>query len=153
DLACAAPTLSTVATFNGTNGKYPRAAMTFDAAGNLYGISIQGGTNSNGVIFKIASGSNTITPLASFGGGSAGTFPVGGIVFDSAGNLFGTASSGGANSDGTIIKLASGASSITTVASFNGTNGQSPYGALIKDSAGNMYGTTELGGANGDGVV
>jgi len=72
---------------------------------------------------------------------------------DSSGNLYGTASSGGASKDGTVFELAHGGHYITALASFNGTNGSAPYGGLIMDSSGNLFGTTTGGGASKDGTV
>ena len=72
---------------------------------------------------------------------------------DSSGNLYGTTAGGGANRDGTVFELAHGSSAITTLVSFNGTNGENPEDTLIMDSGGNLYGTTastvfELSGAD-----
>jgi uncharacterized repeat protein (TIGR03803 family) len=81
----------------------------------------------------------------------------GSIIFDAAGNLFGTTQGGGANNAGTVFeitKTANGYSSTPTVlVSFNGTNGNDPYGNLIMDAHGDLLGTTWHGGANGYGVV
>ena len=76
---------------------------------------------------------------------------------DSAGDLFGTTAIGGASSDGTVFEIVKGASGYsstpTILASFNNTNGALPAGGLIMDSAGDLFGTTESGGAIGDGTV
>ena len=95
-----------------------------------------------GTVFELAKGSGTITTLASFNG-TDGANPYGGLIMDSSGNLYGTAADGGASGDGTVFELAKGSGTITTLASFNGTNGANPYGGLIMDSSGNLYGTTE----------
>ena len=71
---------------------------------------------------------------------------------DSSGDLFGTTLAGGdANGDGTIFEVVKGSGVLKTLAQFNGTNGSSPTGPLSIDSAGNIYGSTEFGGTNGDG--
>ena len=69
----------------------------------------------------------TITTLATFNG-SNGASPYGGVVEDSSGNLFGAAYSGGANNDGTVFEVAAGSGTITTLATFNGTNDTNGYG-------------------------
>ena len=68
---------------------------------------------------------------------------------DSSGNLYGTTERGGTSNDGTVFEVAEGSGTITTLASFNGTNGADPEGGLIMDGSGNLYGTTEYGGAHG----
>jgi uncharacterized repeat protein (TIGR03803 family) len=89
------------------------------------------------------------------GGYPDGTYPAGPLVFDAAGNLYGTAVYGGANGDGTVFKLTPGANGTwtPTVFSFNGHNGAHPGGGLIFDAAGNLYGTTGEGGDWGYGTV
>jgi uncharacterized repeat protein (TIGR03803 family) len=93
-----------------------------------------------------------LSTLASFNGGN-GASPYAGLVMDGSGNLYGTTSSGGASSDGTVFELAHGSGTPTTLASFNGTNGSDPVAGLILDGSGNLYGATERGGASGDGTV
>jgi uncharacterized repeat protein (TIGR03803 family) len=90
------------------------------------------------------------TVLHSFVGGSDGSYPVAGLIADAAGNMYGTSRFGGANSAGTVFKLTQSGStwSETVIYSFAGGNdGSSPAAALIMDKAGNLYGTTRLGGA------
>jgi uncharacterized repeat protein (TIGR03803 family) len=78
--------------------------------------------------------------------------PSAGLIADAAGDLFGTTQGGGANLDGTVFEIAktgSGyANAPATLASFNGTNGGSPDSGLIADAAGDLFGTTQYGGAN-----
>ena len=93
-----------------------------------------------------------LTALASFNG-TNGTFPAGGLVRDPRGNLFGTTEGGGANGVGTVFELAAGSGTITTLASFDGANGALPVASLVRDPRGNLFGTTEGGGANNDGTV
>ena len=93
-----------------------------------------------------------ITPLASFGNGS-GAYPFGGVILDGSGNLFGTTKQGGVNSYGTVYKIASGTHAFTSLASFNYTNGDTPYGGVVLDSKGNLFGTTNGGGAYNRGTV
>ena len=71
------------------------------------------------------------------------------MIEDCSGNLFGTTSQGGTSGDGTVFEVAKGSGTITTLASFNGTNGANPYGGLIEDTSGNLFGTTSGGGSSG----
>ncbi len=79
--------------------------------------------------------------------------PVGGVVLDSSGNLFGTTLLGGPSLNGTVFELARGTSNVTTLVTFTQSNGQAPYGDLIFDSKGNLYGTTQSGGTANAGTV
>ena len=95
----------------------------------------------------------SITTLASLMDAPNGGTPGGGLVADTSGNLFGATSRGGAYGDGTIFEIAHGSTAITTLATFNGANGQDPQSTLIVDSDGNLYGTALLGGAYGYGTA
>ena len=83
--------------------------------------------------------------------------PEGGVIIDAAGNLFGATWAGGHNYDGTVFKIAKTATGYATTATvlvtFNGANGQQPQGNLVADSSGNLFGTTNAGGVNGQGEV
>jgi uncharacterized repeat protein (TIGR03803 family) len=133
----------------------PVASVTLDAHGNLYGTTSFGGPTGNGVVFKLSrSGSSwKETVLYDFLGGSDGQHPVGGLVFDQAGNLYGSTFQGGANGGGTVYKLSRSAKGwkLTTLYSFSG--GAGPYNKLTFDAKGNIYGTTNGDGAHGDGSV
>jgi uncharacterized repeat protein (TIGR03803 family) len=157
-----------------TDGSSPHAGLIQDAAGNLYGTTAGGGGSgrgSNGTVFMLtppsqSAASWTETVLYNFCSASNctdGYFPEAGLIQDAAGNLYGTTLYGGANTGtydyghggGTVFKLAppsqSGASWTETVLySFpaSSTDGYSPEASLIQDAAGNLYGTTEFGGAN-----
>lgn len=137
-----------------TDGQTPRAGVIIDNAGNLYGTTMNGGANQMGTVFKIdAAGTETI--LYSFGGRvNDGMYPRGGLIRDSAGNLYGTTTDGGSGGSGTVYKIDAGGGE-TILHSFDGGNidGADPYGALIMDSAGNLYGTTTQGGAYFEGTV
>ena len=154
ELAHGSGTITTLASFNGTNGSQPRAGLIMDSSGNLYGTTSCGGptysghfSSGDGTIFELAHGSGTITTLASFNG-TDGAYPDASLIMDSSGNLFGTTRGGGASGYGTVFELQAGSGTITTLASFNGTDGAYPRSALIMDSSGNLYGTTSDGGAS-----
>jgi uncharacterized repeat protein (TIGR03803 family) len=142
------PALVTLATFNGANGDEPLAGLTEDSSGNLFGTTYQGGDYGDGTIFKVATqNNNALTTLVSFDGAN-GLRPVGGVIEDSNGNLFGTTSGSGANS-GTIFEFSTVTNTLTTLASVGG----SPQAGLIEDSSGNLFGTVASGGIYGDGAV
>jgi uncharacterized repeat protein (TIGR03803 family) len=90
----------------GSGGASPEGALTMDAAGNLYGTTAQGGAYGNGTVFKLTNGSWTYTSLHDFTGGSDGASPVGNVIFDSSGNLYGTAAEGGTFGKGVVWKIA-----------------------------------------------
>ncbi len=154
------PTITTLASFNGTtDGSGPNGA-TIDADGNLFGTTGFGGANGFGTVWEITTWSNTITPLASFTGVGAsgdGETPFAGVTIDANGDLFGTADGGGTNGSGVVWEITASSlmstPAIATLASFNGTNGSGPYGGVTLDANGNLFGTTQLGGANADGTV
>lgn len=93
-------------TFNGSDGAYPAASLIRDSAGNLYGTT--SGSNAvdvgYGTVFKLDTRGN-LTTLYAFTGGSDGAIPLGGVVLDAAGNLFGTASTRGAGGEGTLFEI------------------------------------------------
>jgi uncharacterized repeat protein (TIGR03803 family) len=108
----------------------------------------------DGTVFKLST-TGTETILHSFTGGSSdGSGPLAGLIIDSAGNLYGTTTSGGTNGDGTVFTV-SPTGTETVLYSFAGgpTDGANPVGNLVMDGAGNLYGTTAYGGANGGGTV
>jgi uncharacterized repeat protein (TIGR03803 family) len=137
-----------------TDGQHPIAGLVMDSAGNLYGTTYYGGVNGDGTVFKI-SAAGTETVLYSFKAGSTdGANPQSGLIMDNAGNLYGTTYYGGVNGDGTVFKI-SAAGTETVLYSFKAgsTDGENPQSGLVMDSSGDLYGTTTLGGANGNGTV
>ena len=155
-----AGTIKTLHTFVGTDGANPTAGLVEDKNGNLFGTTAQGGigTPSAGTVFKLAPPATvgapwTETVLYTFTGGSDGAHPYAGLIFDSAGNLYGTTYGGGAFNYGTVFRLDSTGNE-TVLYSFTGfPDGASPYAGVVQDSAGNLYGTTGAGGAFGYGTV
>ena len=145
----------------GADGAKPEAALAMDAAGNLYGTTTAGGSNGNGTVFKLTvpkktNGKWREKVLYSFGSGTDGTTPVSGVTLDAKGNLYGTASAGGAYGLGTVFKLAPSKSGWTEsiLHDFqNSTDGAVPYAGLIFDKSGNLYGAATEGGTGGGGTV
>src|SRR5271165_6441105 len=140
----------------GTDGAYPVGQLLLDAAGNLYGTTVEGGNGGCsvgqgcGTVFKLdASGHESV--LYRFTGGTDGQFPAAGLVRDKAGNLYGTTIFGGdpncsGNACGVVFKL-SPAGKETILHAFKGASDEAePFGSLIRDSAGNLYGATQVGG-------
>jgi uncharacterized repeat protein (TIGR03803 family) len=135
----------------GADGDHPFAGVVLDSVGNLYGTTHYGGTGGNGVVYKVdPAGQETV--LYRFTGGADGAHPIGGVILDSAGNLYGTTAGGGTAGNGVVYKL-DPTGQETVLHSFKGTDGASPRSGVIRDSAGNLYGTTKLGGTAGLGVV
>jgi uncharacterized repeat protein (TIGR03803 family) len=151
ELAKGSKAITTLATFDGTNGQSPEGTLVIDAGGNLYGTTRTGGANGDGTVFELPSGSASIVTLASFDG-TNGKNPISPLLIDSADDVFGTTPVGGSNGDGVVFEIpASG--SVTTLASFSGANGASPLGGLIEDASGNLFGSAGAGGANNEGNV
>jgi uncharacterized repeat protein (TIGR03803 family) len=161
-----------------SSGRGPEGALIFDSAGNLYGTTYNGGDLACGygigcgTVFELSpngSGGWSESVLHSFTGGfGEGKYPAyAGVIFDSAGNLYGTTSGGGHNSEcdggcGTVYKLSpngSGGWTETVIHSFTGSDGTPgaggawPVYSLTADASGNLYGNTYLGGTAGEGVV
>lgn len=143
--------------FDSTDGATPYAGLILDAVGNLYGTTVQGGEYGSGVVFKLSPGAHgkwTETVLHSFDNNDGkGPFS-GSLIFDAAGNLYGTTFEGGEYGFGTVFKLTPGANGTWTETLLyefgNGSNGLYPYANLIFDAAGNLYSTTARGGNQGD---
>ena len=143
------------------DGVFPYGGLIADASGtNLYGTTYYGGTEGVGVVYNLhnTGGTWNETVLYSFKGGNDGASPIGGLVVDANGNLYGTTSEGGAScSCGTIfqlIPLANGSWRERIYHRFTGTpDGGYPYAGLVVDSAGRMYGATVHGGEDDDGSV
>ncbi len=142
--------------FSGTpDGANPYSSMIFDSAGGLYGTTEAGGAYGGGTVYKLtqSSGAWTETVLHSFSGNSRdGWQPQSSLVFDKAGNLYGTTWSGGLYSSGTVYELSpngDGTWNLTVLYSFNCCNGDgfNPNSTVFVTASGKIYGTTQWGGA------
>jgi uncharacterized repeat protein (TIGR03803 family) len=159
---------------DGKDGIYPYAGLVFDMRGNLYGATNRGGNLSNcggfgcGVVFELtpkANGGWAEEILHNFDGPAGdGSFPEAALVFDDAGNLYGTTSDGGSGKCtdqfgvgcGIVFELtprADGSWAEKVLHNFRGSDGSNPYASLIFDAAGNLYGTTSGGGYLDQGTV
>ncbi|HEY5046563.1 MAG TPA: choice-of-anchor tandem repeat GloVer-containing protein [Rhizomicrobium sp.] len=131
----------------GSDGIAPSGALLMDKAGNLYGMTIQGGDGQGGpygVVFKIAPGGGE-TILHSFGGSPDGSWPYGSLLLDDAGNLYGTTGQGGEYDRGTVFRVAQNGTETVLYAFGDGSYGKRPEAGLVADKAGNLYGTTFYG--------
>ena len=143
----------------GSDGASPYLGdLIFDAAGNIYGTTILGGAFGLGTVFKLtrSGGGWSESVLHSFTGGDDGAFPQNGVAFDSAGNLYGTATDGGSFDFGTVYELSPSGSGWTenTIYTFNGvSDNEYPVGSVVIDGHGNLYGTTSPSNSLAAGTV
>ena len=150
----------TIYSFQGQpDGSFPYGALLFDRGGNIYGTTYYGGENGIGAVYELSPrpiGEWEERVLYSFQGGTDGNSPISNLIFDEAGNLYGTTSEGGLGS-GTIFKLSPVTSSQwteTVVHPFQGPpDGAFPYNGMVVDQFGNFYGATVHGGDNDDGSI
>jgi uncharacterized repeat protein (TIGR03803 family) len=160
-LACATLATAQASTYSvlhvfkkhGTDGRIPLSTLLLDRSGNLYGTTANGGTAEAGTVFRIAP-DGTESVLYSFTGGTDGAAPVGSLIMDKDGNLYGTTCSG-SDSSGVVFKLSpDGMQTVLHAFRNSPTDGGCPYfGALTRDKAGNLYGTTSEGGTATRGTV
>ncbi len=165
-------TFSTIYTFaGGSDGAGPRARVVIGPDGALYGATFQGGgagcgMTGCGTVFRLACNTAVCswkeTVLHRFTGSTDGAEPLGDLVFDRAGNIYGTAALGGLPQGcgglgcGTVFQLSHSNANwtLSTLHEFgSGSDGTYPNGGVIFDPSGNLYGTTYSGGANNDGAV
>jgi uncharacterized repeat protein (TIGR03803 family) len=146
----------------GADGASPRS-LTLDEAGNLFGVTSEGGATGHGTVFKLtpptqANGTWTKTLLYAFAGAADGEAPKGGVVLNAAGTIYGTTSGGGKINAGTVFALTPSASGLggwmkTILTDFSGQPGTNPYAGVILGPQGELYGITTDGVAASDGAV
>lgn len=153
--SASAQTETVLANFSGSNGAIPYSGVVRDAKGNLYGTTNGGGANQNGTVFKVtaAGKQKVLYSFCSQTNCADGASPYATVILDAKGNLYGTTTLGGADNDGVVFMI-SPAGKETVLHSFTGSpDGEGPYGGLVFDKHGNLWGTTPQGGANGTGTV
>lgn len=136
----------------GADGGHPYAGVIADPSGNLYGTTYEGGATDVGVVYRLdTSGHQTV--LYDFAGRANGAYPSAGVIRDSAGNLYGTTGYGGPLGWGEVFRLDPSGNLTVLHAFTGGTDGGTPVAGVIRDSEGNLYGTTSSGGTSDGGVV
>lgn len=141
----------------GTDGATPNGRVILDASQTLFGTTAAGGASGAGTVFRVKGSTEKV--LYSFAGGTDGADPQAELTMDGAGNLYGTTAGGGASGNGTVFELIApkkknGAWKEIVLYSFGtGTDGATPVSGVTLDAAGNLYGTTSLGGDQGYGTV
>ncbi|HEX3626090.1 MAG TPA: choice-of-anchor tandem repeat GloVer-containing protein [Verrucomicrobiae bacterium] len=153
----------------GSNGAFPVSGLALYGIGTLFangptntvlfGTTSLGGSNNFGMVFSINTDGSGFSDLHDFDSTDDGAYPMGGLLIPNNNvaeaftpSLFGTTSSGGANSGGTIFSMNLDGSAFQTLYSFGETNGASPKGKLVS-TAQTLYGTTSSGGTNNYGTI
>ena len=148
-----AQTLTTLASFSGSNGDGPEAGLTLSADGStLYGTTYAGGAYGDGTVFSVPMSGGSPTVLASFNGsnGAVSLRRLDAQRQHPVRHDHGRRCDG----DGTVFSIPVSGGNPTVLASFNGSNGQCPYAGLTLSADGNtLYGMTYEGGADNDGTV
>ncbi|HZK81313.1 MAG TPA: choice-of-anchor tandem repeat GloVer-containing protein, partial [Humisphaera sp.] len=129
-------TIATLASFDGANGKSPSSGVALDAAGDIFGATLNGGTGNLGTVFEIVRGTASISTIGTFVGAN-GEFP-NGLTLDSNGDLFGTTQNGGQFGYGTVFEIVRGTTAVATLTSFNGLTANP---GLTLDANNNFFGT------------
>jgi len=149
----AGTTFTTLHSFNVADGTLPFAGLVQGTNGSLYGTTYYGGAQNSGEVFEITT-AGTLTTLYSLCSASDcadGEYTYATPIQASSGNFYGTTYLGGTNDLGTVFSV-SPSGKLTTLHSFNGTDGSEPLAGVVLAN-GNIYGTTNSGGANNSGTV
>ena len=150
--------LTTLVSFNNTNGAMPYAGLTLGNDGNFYGTTYYGGTYGSGTVFQMTTNGVLTTLVSFFSNGSIddvqnnGFCPQAALTLGNDGNFYGTTYWGGTYGCGTVFRVTTNGV-LNTLVSFNGTNGEGLVAGLTQGNDGNFYGTTEGGGIYGGGTV
>lgn len=136
----------------GADGANPESKLVFDTVGDLYGTTFAGGAYGGGTAFVFTKG-GVEKVLHSFGNGTDGANPVAGLTLTKKWGIFGTTSAGGAHGYGTVFVIwptTSGWQEMTLHDFALQGDGGTPYGGLVFDQSGRLYGTTTAGGQGGE---
>lgn len=150
---------SVLYSFQGTtDGSAPAGGVVADRAGNLYGTTYKYDGDNDGVAFELhkhAAWKDSV--LYTFSGNGGGEDPYAGMIMPAKGKLYGTAIESGSNDGGVAFELVLGTKHQWTEKALHAFgapgDGNAPYGGVIADKRGNLYGTTVFGGASNSGIV
>ncbi|MDX2037753.1 MAG: PEP-CTERM sorting domain-containing protein [Isosphaeraceae bacterium] len=145
--------LTTLASFDGPNGGNADGGIAVDALGNVYGMTQVGGDSDLGAVYVYDAAADTLATLASFDGSEGSNPFLGNVVLDGLGNLYGNTNFGGVDDQGTVFRIDLATGAFTTLVSFDEDSGSFPYGELVLDGRGSLFGTTPTGGPGGSGTV
>jgi uncharacterized repeat protein (TIGR03803 family) len=148
-----AQTFSVVHSFAGSDGSGPLTGLIINNKGVMYGVTSGGGLHNQGVVFKANASGKEIVLHSFAGGANDGASPEGRLVMDGAGNVYGTTNAGGASGSGTVFKLTPTGVETVLYSFAGGADGANPVAGLVRDKAGNLYGTTTAGGTSGAGTI
>jgi uncharacterized repeat protein (TIGR03803 family) len=143
---------TTLHVFQMSDGAVPKGPLILASDGNLYGTTHEGGAHNSGTIFKMDTAGAQWTTLYQFAG-TDGSHPLCGLLQAADGNLYGTTTGGGASGMGTIFRIDTDGTLLTTLYDFAGSDGDGPAGALVQDAGGMLYGTTGGGGSDAQGTI
>jgi uncharacterized repeat protein (TIGR03803 family) len=134
----------------GSDGGFPQAALVADKRGSLYGTAATGGAHGQGTVFRI-SAKGGFKVVYSFAGGKDGADPIAPLIVDGKGNFYGTTRLGGGTGCfdggcGTVFRLSPDGKEAVLYAFTGGSDGGEPYGGVVRDAKGNLYGATVTGG-------
>src|SRR5262249_27901001 len=140
--------LTSLVSFNNTNGATPRDGLTLGDDGNFYGTTVGGGASNLGTVFRMTPAGD-LTTIFSFSN-TNGANPLGGLTLGKDGYFYGTTGFGGTNfSFGTVYKITTNGN-LTTLFNFHGTDGEEPSFRLISGNDERLYGTASFGGSSGN---
>jgi uncharacterized repeat protein (TIGR03803 family) len=140
--------------FDGTNGKRPQGSMILAANSKLYGMSSEGGANSNGVLFEYDPATNTLIKKIDFDNTTSGQYPNGDLIQANNGKLYGMSYDGGnGGGSGVLFEYNIATNTLTPRVTFGADDGENPTGSLVQAPNGKLYGMTTAGGTNLQGVL
>ena len=140
---------------NASDGQWPQGGLIFDASGNLYGATADGGSNGGGTVFELSPSGDTWTFKLLYSFSGKNWCGPGALTMDGAGNLYGATQCGGIDDNGSVFKLSNTQNDwvYTSLHDFTGADGWLPAGNVSIDTDGTLYGTTYGGGDHGNGTI